>query len=132
MQKDLENLAKEMQTLSNIRGKFSSDKEFFLYQLSYWRKHRWHHWRWYPVSEKKLAFVALAKKLMEKSASKSDFNSKQELVKKGVEAYIKASEQECVQFHKIVDQKNEIVAKASSQICTAIRKCLKNSVFQKS
>ena len=113
MQKDLENLAKEMQALSDIKGEFSSDREFFLYQLRDCRLS--------SEFEEKLVF-ALTKKLMEKSASKSDFNSKKQLVKKGVRAYIEASEKECAQFCGIVCQKPEIIAKASSKTSYKVRK----------
>ena len=115
MQENLENLAKEMQSLSDVRGEFSSDKEFFLYQLSYWQNNWW--LRSYPASEKKLT-LALARKLTKKSASESDFNSKKELVKKGIRSYmnIRTSGKEREQFRKIVCQKPEIIVKASSKI----------------
>ena len=116
MQKDLENLAKEMQALSDIRGEFSSDKEFFLHQLNCW-KPCWHHLE----SKEKLIF-ALTKKLTEKSTSISDFNSKKELVEKGFLAYFEAPERKCAQFRKIVRQKPEIIVKSSSKASQKRRK----------
>ena len=116
MQKDLENLAKEMQKLSDVKGNFSSDKEFFLFQFSVLDRSL----RFYPPTRDFI--FALAKKLTEKSVSKSDFDSKKELVEKGVEAYTKASKQECEQFHQIVCQKNKIVVNASSKTSLEGRK----------
>jgi len=118
MQKDLENLAKEMQKLSDVRGEFSSDKEFFLCQFSLLDRSV----RFYPP---KRDFVfALAKKLTEKSVSKSDFDSKKELVKKGIHSYVdfETSQREREQFVEIVCQKPETVVKTSSNTSLEGRK----------
>ena len=121
MQKDLENLAKEMQNLSDVKGEFSSDKEFFLFQFLILGTGLHFH-RFYPP---KRDFVfALAKKLTEKSVSKSDFDSKKELVKKGIHSYVdfETSQREREQFVEIVCQKPETVVKASSKTSLEGRK----------
>jgi len=120
MQKDLENLAKEMQKLSDVHGEFSSDKEFFLYQLSSSLRYGMQRYRQF----KRHTFFVLAKKLTEKSVSKNDFDSKKELVEKGIQAYMdfETPQQEREQFHKIVCQKPETVVKASSKTSLKRRK----------
>ena len=115
---DLMRLAKEMQSLSNIGQEFSSDKEYFLYQLIHCRNLK-------DVSMgnggsaylefKKTLTSALTKKLSKKAEPKTDYDAKEKLVEKGIQAYMEASEEECAQFYKIVHQEPTIVKKSSSR-----------------
>ena len=116
MQKDLENLARKMQTVINLGSTTVSESYFdrlsFLRETKSYSPESWAAWR---DTEKKILISDLYNSLIgQPPFTRDDLLSKQQLVKKGVHAFIEASDEEIEKFHKI------ILSKPSTKITTRL------------